>query len=92
MKCEEVVRPPKSKTLKSCRILLGPGEDIGEHVTEDREEILVILKGTATLVYNGKEVELAGGESFFVNSGIRHNVKNLKQDPLEYVYVVAAIK
>ena len=55
MKTEHIVKPPQSRSLKSGRVLLSPGESVGWHVTQDREELVVVLKGTATVLENNQE-------------------------------------
>jgi len=47
--------------MKSARVILSPGEEIGEHVTENREEILLILRGEGSLVRSGQEIPIREG-------------------------------
>jgi len=89
MEYTPLVKPPSSRCLKSGRVVLEPGESVGEHVTEDREEMLVVLKGTATLMDEGKSFLLEEGETYYISEGKKHNVKNETDMVLEYVYVVS---
>ncbi len=89
MHTESLLRPPTSKVLKSGRVILSPGESIGEHVTDRREELIVIIKGKATLSEEDKKTELSAGETHFIRENIKHNVTNNSDEELEYVYVVA---
>jgi len=89
METSPIIKPPVSKALKSGRVRLSPGEEIGEHVTEKREELLVVLKGTATLINSGEVIELKEGETRYIKEGVKHNVKNTSNIPLEYIYVVS---
>jgi mannose-6-phosphate isomerase-like protein (cupin superfamily) len=84
-----LVRPPKSKCLKSAHVTLAPGEEVGEHTTEKREEVITILRGEAMLAMDGEIISLSAGESHFIPEGTKHNVKNKFSEPLEYVYVVS---
>ncbi len=84
-----LVRPPQSKYMKSSRVILAPGEEIGEHITDKREELIIILKGSAILTNGGGRIILNAGDARFVGEGVRHNVKNESKEPLEYVYVVS---
>ncbi len=85
----QLVKPPTSKALKSGRIKLAPGEEVGEHVTEKREEMLIVLKGKATLVTEGKSMVIEEGRTRYISEGKKHNVKNDTDSVLEYVYVVS---
>ena len=75
--------------MKSGRVVLENGEEIGTHVTEKKEEILIVLKGTATLIVEGKRISIEKGQTRYIPEGREHNVLNEKKETLEYVYVVA---
>lgn len=83
----------KTKGLKSGLVTLKPKELIGEHKTENKEEVLIILKGSAT-VYFGKNKSLkAVKNSFvFIPAQTLHNVKNSGTKLLQYVYVTTQLK
>ncbi len=78
----------ESPSLAGGKVILRPGEEVGEHITENREEVIIVLKGNATLVKANERIELSEGETHFIKEGIKHNVKNLSNEPLEYIYVV----
>ncbi|MBN2330236.1 MAG: cupin domain-containing protein [Candidatus Aenigmarchaeota archaeon] len=88
MYSESLFKPPVTSNIKAGKVVLSPNEEVGEHVTEKREEILVILRGTATLVIDGKSTEIKEGELYYINEGLNHNVINTQQEELEYVYIV----
>ena len=79
----------KSGRMKAGKVTLLPGEEIGEHVTERREEILLIRKGSGILLADGKSIQLKEGDVHHIPEGVRHNVKNQSQGRLEYIYIVA---
>ncbi len=79
--------PSLNKALKAGRIALGPGEEVGEHVTEGREEIIIVLKGSGSLVRAGKEIPIKEGEVHYVGENVRHNVRG-GPEGTEYVYLV----
>lgn len=89
MNTEHIVKPPESRLLKSGRVTLSPGEEIGWHVTENREELIVILKGTATLLTGSTQTVLNPGDTHFVQEGVNHNVRNDSEGEVEYVYTVS---
>lgn len=88
MKIKSLLKSPESEILKSGRVFLSPGEDVGEHVTCDREEFLVVLQGTATLKKGEEEIKLDSGETHYIAENITHNVLNVSNKELEYIYVV----
>jgi len=88
MKTQSLLRTPQSKILKSGRIILSPGEEVGRHTTNDREELLIILRGTATLQKGEKEIRLDAGDVHHIAEDISHNVLNVSDKELEYIYVV----
>lgn len=92
MKNIHIVKPPGSKLLKAGKIELQPGEDVGEHKTDRREEIIIVLKGTATLIKEGEEITMKRGDSHYIQEGITHNVKNLSKSKTEYMYVVCGLQ
>jgi len=92
MKNVQIIKPPISKSIKCARVTLEPGEEIGEHVTDGCEEIIVVLKGKATLVKDGKCIVLKEGQAHFIQEGIRHNVRNESEKEIEYVYVVSMLR
>lgn len=92
MSSDSIIKPPVSRSLKGGRVSLAPGEEIGEHVTDDKEELLIILEGTATLKKAGHTVMLKKGDAHFIPEGVTHNVINSSEDVLEYIYVVSLFK
>lgn len=49
MRYESLIKPPASEILKSGRVFLAPGESVGEHVTLQREEMIIVLRGSAVI-------------------------------------------
>jgi mannose-6-phosphate isomerase-like protein (cupin superfamily) len=91
MKSDSIVKQPQSRLLKAGRVILNPGEEVGEHVTEQREEVIIIVKGIASLVRNGEKIRLVEGDAAFVQEGVKHNVINKSDRKLEYIYVVSSL-
>jgi mannose-6-phosphate isomerase-like protein (cupin superfamily) len=86
-----IIEPPRSRLLRGGRVLLLPREDVGEHVTEGREELIVVLRGRAALLKEDKVIELKEGEAHFIGEGVRHNVRNDSGKELEYIYLVGLL-
>ena len=89
MKTESIIKPPESKALKVGRVVLSPGEEIEEHRTDKREELIIILRGTATLIKEGEQTQLKTGETHYIEPETKHNVVNNSDEELEYIYVVS---
>lgn len=84
-----LVTPDASKRMRSRVVTLGPGEEVGEHVTEGREELLVILEGAVVLIGPDGEHPIGVGQAAFIPLDTVHNVVNRTKDPARYVYVLA---
>lgn len=82
----------KAKGLKAGLVTLKPKASIGEHKTENKEEVLIILKGSATVYYGrGKKIKAPKNSFVFIPSEILHNVKNPGNKILQYIYVTTQI-
>jgi mannose-6-phosphate isomerase-like protein (cupin superfamily) len=83
---------PQTAGMRSGLVSLKPGEEIGEHSTDNREESLVILSGEA-------EIHCAGYPAFnalaaslvYIPPHTVHNVRNIRKIPLKYVYIVSPL-
>ncbi|MDD5128512.1 MAG: cupin domain-containing protein [Candidatus Omnitrophica bacterium] len=82
----------KLKGLCSGLVALQPGDSIGEHKTENKEEVLVIIKGNATVYYSKDKSIKAGPNTFiYIPPETVHNVKNSGSKILRYVYITSKI-
>ena len=87
-----LLKPPLSAGMRSGSVKLAPGEAVGEHKTEGREEAIVVLSGVATIICEGKAFEARARQFAYVPPECVHNViNNSATEALEYVYVVAAV-
>jgi quercetin dioxygenase-like cupin family protein len=83
---------PDSISMRAGVVTLQPGTCVGNHSTEDREEILVILEGNGTFILeNGKQLEMKVNAVLYCPPHTGHDVKNTGTTPLRYVYVVAKV-
>ena len=82
----------KVRGLRAGLVTLKPGELIGEHKIENKEEVIIILKGSAT-IYFGKKKRLKAAQNTFVfiPPETLHNVKNSGTKKLQYVYVTTQV-
>lgn len=82
----------KTKGLKAGLVTLKSKESIGEHKTESKEEIIIIIKGSAT-VYFGKNNKLKAAQNTFVfiPPETTHNIENSGKSILRYLYVTTQV-
>lgn len=84
----------KSQTIgmQSGLITLMPSENVGEHSTGGHEETIIILEGQGEVRIDGCDHEqVEYGHVTYVPPHTRHNVFNIGEVPLRYIYVVARI-
>ena len=84
---------PETMGIKSGHVILKPGEAVGEHVTEAKEEVIIVLKGKAMVLSGNDDEPIVAAERtvVYVPPETRHDVKNIGDTPLEYVYVVSPV-
>ncbi|MHB8079120.1 MAG: cupin domain-containing protein [Candidatus Krumholzibacteriia bacterium] len=84
--------PPETVTMRSGLVTLAPGRAVGRHSTGDREEALVVLEGAGRLtVAGGEGIELLPGCLAYCPPDSEHDVLNVGEAPLRYVYVTAKV-
>jgi len=81
------ITPDDSKYIRGRVEIKLPGEETGAHVTEGKEEVIIVLEGTATVHLGRRIVKLRPGFAFFIGEGVLHNVRNAGRKRLRYVYV-----
>lgn len=77
--------------LKSGCVILNPGESVGEHSTEKKEEAILILEGKAEILCRGERVEAQEKSIVYMPPETKHDVKNIGQGLLKYVFIVVPI-
>lgn len=85
---------PQTHGMKSGYVVLGPGEEVGEHTTGPREEIIVILSGNACVVWGERGRRLAARKNsvVYMPPETRHNVINSsRRAALRYIYAVSPV-
>ena len=84
---------PQTCGMKAGRVHLKPGEDVGQHSTDAREEILVFLSGQGqALINENKTLNVAVGNVAYVPPHTTHNIKNTGTTPLIYIFCVTPIQ
>jgi len=86
-----LIKPPFSASLRAGAVELKPGEAVGEHTTQGREEAIVVIRGTATVIIEGEPFTVPAGSFAYVPPEKVHNVVNQTQEVVQYAYVVAPV-
>lgn len=76
------------------KIMLGklhPGHSIGLHRHEEDCEVMYILSGVATYIYEGEEEVVMPGEVHYCPLGKEHTLINKGTDDLTFLAVVPTI-
>ncbi len=82
--------PPESAAMHAGLVRLRPGETVGVHSTERKEELIIVLEGRGDFVVSGrKPVEIREGTFFYCPPDTEHDVHNTGTAILKYVYVVS---
>ncbi len=89
---ESMIKAPISDALKCGYVLLKPGEEIGEHKTENKEEVIIILSGLATIICDGETEKVGKEKIVYIPPEKLHNIKNEGDEELRYLYVVCLKK
>ncbi len=83
---------PESAGMRSGYIVLKPGESVGKHSTGHHEELLVVLAGAGAMRFrDGSKLPLKASTAVYCPPETEHDVTNLGEGLLRYVYVVAAV-
>ncbi len=83
---------PRTRGMRSGRVRLEPGKEIGVHSTGNHEEIVLFLEGAGTVTRIGNSpVHVEAGQAVYVPPHTEHNVTNDGDVALKYAFVVAPV-
>ncbi len=92
-KTGRVLSLDETECLKVGVVILQSGEEVGEHITENKEEAIVVLSGQATVEIEGENSQTIDTcQLVYIPPNKKHNVKNTSDNPLHYLYLVSVIK
>jgi hypothetical protein len=84
---------PQTAGMRSGFVRLKPGETVGWHTTGKNEESLVVLHGRGEALVDGEpSLNFTAPAVVYIPPAARHNVANVGNQLLEYVYVVVPAK
>jgi quercetin dioxygenase-like cupin family protein len=84
-----LITPEDAHRMRARVVVLGPGDEVGDHVTDMREELLVPLNGRLTVRTPDGEQDVAPGQALYIPEGMVHNVTNSTDTPIRYMYILA---
>jgi quercetin dioxygenase-like cupin family protein len=89
----KILDESRALSLRSGFVKLKKDENVGEHTTSDYEEMLIILDGKGKVEINGKKstLKIEKGEIAYIPPHTRHNVFNICDLELRYIYVVTKV-
>lgn len=64
---------------------IPPGEDIGEEVHEDTDQILYLVKGEGRILMDGEKRPIKKHDMVLVHAGARHNVINTGDEDMKII-------
>jgi len=72
-------------------VVLRKDENIGEHITDNVEEVLVILDGEANIIINREKMVKGEKDSIiYIGPNTLHDVKNTGSKILRYIYITCS--
>lgn len=85
-----LLKPPESVLFHSGYVTLQPGESVGEHSTEDREEIIVVLQGEGEASAGSlpAPIHFRAPAIVYLPPHTKHNMTNTGDLALRYVFTV----
>jgi len=86
-----IIKPPVSQKLKAGLFVLKKGEEVGEHVAVDREEVIIILQGKATVTIENEIQIVEKDYVIYIPPNKKHNIKNDFDEELKYIYAVTLL-
>jgi len=84
---------PQTCGMRSGRVYLLPGQSIGQHNTNNHEELIIFLagKGVTLIGPEQKPYQVSAGKAVYIPPYTEHNNQNTGSEPLIYIYCVAPV-
>lgn len=86
---DRIVSREDTENVKARMVELSSGAEIGEHVTDGKEEVIVFLEGSARVECEGEARDVIAPAAAYIGPEKSHNITNTGSERLRYVYVVA---
>jgi len=82
----------ETKNIKAGLVVLKLGQEVGQHITTKREEVILILSGEAEIICDNINHHLTVEQLAYIEPEKEHNVRNIGQQELKYIYLVSLFK
>lgn len=79
--------PLENPVFKPLLVKLKPGQNEGNAFSHNGQEFLYVLKGTLTVLLNGKEITLEENESIMFDSNQPHYWYNYTDEEIEFLCI-----
>jgi len=77
-----------ASALRSGKVVLAEGENVGRHNTGGFEEVIIVLEGQGELLTaGGEKLGFEKDTALYIPPDTEHDVKNTGRGLLKYVYV-----
>jgi len=88
-----LVGEPQTCGMRSGRVCLLAGQACGKHSTNAHEETLIFLSGQGQALIGEEKTcyPVDNGKVLYIPPHTLHNINNLGNEPLVYIYCVAPI-
>ena len=81
-------REDDTVSMHSGLVTLEPGKSVGMHSTKDREEMIIVLKGSGEMRFNNAEMlKMEENYILYCPPATEHDVKNTGEKSLKYIYI-----
>lgn len=87
-----LMKDKESKKFSCGLVVLEGRKDVGEHSTENKEEVLVFIEGKAKVLIEKKKEHIIKAPSFvYIPPETLHNVINNSSEKLKYIYITTKL-
>jgi mannose-6-phosphate isomerase-like protein (cupin superfamily) len=70
-------------------VLAEPGSQQPLHAHADSDQVYVLIRGRGLMIVDGAEEEVAAGSAILIPAGAKHAIRNIGDEPLEYISATA---
>ena len=72
-----------TRHLQAVVMSVGVGEEIGEEVHDEQDQLFVFAEGEGKMTIGAEKVAVHSGDVVIIPSGVYHNLRNLGPGPLK---------
>ena len=68
---------------------IRPGQEIGQEVHHETDQILIFVSGTGQAIVNGEKSPIGSGDLILIRAGTQHNIINIGNEDLKLYTIYA---